>query len=225
MYLLCKHKKLRTLVSSLALQQVKEVDAITWDEIKIECKILTYISLTLTIFGLVMVAILHYRETKLCRGCMFCNTVKIVIFISDVQYYVPIKLCKTVGSIHLFKITGMLKSENIKLNCNYIWDTLEIDWKEVSMTFNGNKVNLPRFVTIKLRDKFKIRCIMKKEPLLFLVMLKQGITWFTVASKTKETVKDNIDTFPDGLCSNATVQFLLQGTPDANCQKTPLMWR
>ena len=75
---------------------------------------------------------------------MFSNTVKITIFISDVQYYVPIELCKTAGSTHLFKIIGMLKPENIKLNQNYIWDTLEIDWKKVSVTFNENKINLPR---------------------------------------------------------------------------------
>ena len=115
-YLLCKHKKLRTLVSSLTLQQVKKVCAVTQKKINTECKILTYISLTLTIFGLVMVAILHYKKSKLCRGCMFSNAVKIMIFISDGQYYVPIKLCKTAGSIHLYIITGMLKPENVKLN-------------------------------------------------------------------------------------------------------------
>ena len=27
------------------------------------------------------------------------------------------------------------KHENIKLNQNYIWDTLEIDWKEVQCDF------------------------------------------------------------------------------------------
>ena len=91
---------------------------------------------------------------------MFSNAVKIMIFISDVQYYVPIKLCQTAGSIHLFKITGMLKTENVKSNCNYIWDTLEIDWKEVKVTFNSNKVNLPRLVMIKFRDKFQIRHMM-----------------------------------------------------------------
>ena len=47
---------------------------------------------------------------------MFSNTMKIMIFISDVQYHVPIKLCKTAGSILLFKIIGTLKPENIKLN-------------------------------------------------------------------------------------------------------------
>ena len=62
-----------------------------------------------------MVPILHYRDSKLCRGCMFSNTVKIMIFISNVQYYVPIKLYKTAGSIHLFKITHTLKTENVKI--------------------------------------------------------------------------------------------------------------
>ena len=44
-------------------------------------------------------------------------------------------------------------------------------------------------VTIKLQDKIKIRCLMKKEPLLFHIMLKQGMfTWFTLAAGTQETV-------------------------------------
>ena len=51
----------------------------------------------------------------------------------------------------------MLKAENIKLNKNYIWDMLEIDWKEVTVTFNENEINLPRVVTIKLQDKIKVR--------------------------------------------------------------------
>ena len=38
---------------------------------------------------------------------MFSNAVKIIIFISDVQYYVPIKLMQNcMRSIHLFKIIG-----------------------------------------------------------------------------------------------------------------------
>ena len=80
-----------------------------------------------------------------------------MLFISDIQNCIPIKLCKAAGSIHLFKTIGMLKAENIKLNKNYICNTLEIDWKEVTVTFNKNKISLPRVVTIKLQDKTKIR--------------------------------------------------------------------
>ena len=73
-----------------------------------------------------------------------------MMFISDVQNYVPIKLCETAGSIHVFKIRGTLKPKNIKLNKNYLWDSMEIDWKEVTMTFNDTKIYLPKVVVIKL---------------------------------------------------------------------------
>ena len=111
-----------------------------------------------------------------------------MLFISDGQNYVQIKLCKTAGSIHLFKIKGTLKTENIKLNKNYLWDTLEIDWKEVTVTFNDNKISLPRIVVVRLSDKIKVRRLMNREPLLFHVMIKQGITWFTFETEISEIV-------------------------------------
>ena len=88
-YLLCKHKKLQKLIASLVLQQVKEVGTVTQKEINSEWKTLTYISLVLTILGLVMVAILHYRKSKLCRGYMFSNIVKIMIFIQMYNIMYP----------------------------------------------------------------------------------------------------------------------------------------
>ena len=92
-----------------------------------------------------------------CRGHKFSNIVKIVLFISDVQHYIPIKLCKTSGSLHLFKITGTLTSEDIKLNRNYFWDTLEINWDKIKLVFNSNEINLPKLVTIKIKDKIRVR--------------------------------------------------------------------
>ena len=97
-------------------------------------------------------------------------------------------MCKTAGSIHLFKIKGTLEAENIKLNKNYLWDTLEIDWEEVTVTFNDNKIDLPNIVVITLQDKIKVKRLMNRKPLLFHLMLKQGITWLTLAAETQETV-------------------------------------
>ena len=111
-----------------------------------------------------------------------------MLFISDVQNYVPIKLCKTAGSIHLFKIKGTLKSKNIKLNKSYLWDTLEIDWKEATVTFNDNKIELPRIVAIRIWDKIKVRRLMNRESLLSHVMIRQGITWFTLETELPEIV-------------------------------------
>ena len=106
----------------------------------------------------------HYskcQKLKLFRGHLFSNTVKIMLFISDVQNYVRVKLCRTAGSIHLFKITEKLIPEHVKFKKKILWDVIEIDWKEVNMTLNGNKINLPTSVIILLRDNFKIRCIIK----------------------------------------------------------------
>ena len=114
-----------------------------------ECKTLAYIGIILTILSLIIVTFLHYKKTRFCKGHNFTNVVKIM-FISDMQNYVPIKLCKTAGSMHLFKIRGTLKPKNVKVNKNYLWDTMEKDWKEVTMTFNDNKINLPKIVVIKL---------------------------------------------------------------------------
>ena len=59
------------------------------------------------------------------------------------NHYIPIKLCKTLGSPHLFKIMGTLNSEDIKLNKNYLWDTLEINWDKIKLSFNNNEIELP----------------------------------------------------------------------------------
>ena len=40
--------------------------------------------------------------------------------------------------------------DKVKIHKHYIWDSLEVDWKEVKVTFNGKVINLPKSITIKL---------------------------------------------------------------------------
>ena len=169
------------------MHKIKDLEASS-NETNSECKTSAYIGIILTILSLIIVTFLHYRKSRFCRGYKFSNAVKIMLFVSDVQNYVPIKLCKTAGSIHLFKIRDTLKPEDIKLNKTYLWDMMEMDWKEVTVTFNDNKIHLPRIVVIKLCDKIKIRRLMNREPILFHMMIKQGITLFTSATETPEIV-------------------------------------
>ena len=113
-----------------------------------ECRTLAHVGIILTVLSMIIVMFLHYRRSRLCRGYKFSNATKIMLFISGVQNYIPMKLRKTSGSIHLFKIKGTLKSEDIKLNKNYLWDTLEINWNKITITFNDNKIDLPKIVVI-----------------------------------------------------------------------------
>ena len=102
--------------------------------------------------SLIIFAILQVRRIKLGRGQLFPNVVKIMLFISDVQYYILVKLCKTAGSIHLFKVTGKITTDKVKLNKYYVWDVLEIDWSEVKITFNAKVINLPKSITVRTME-------------------------------------------------------------------------
>ena len=58
-YLLCKHKQIRILITSLVLHKIKEVSASSKDS---ECKTLAYIGIILTILSLIIVTFLYYRK-------------------------------------------------------------------------------------------------------------------------------------------------------------------
>ena len=86
------------------------------------------------------------------------------------MYKTMCQLNCVIGSIHLFKIIGSLKAEDIKLNKNYLFNSLEINWKEVTVTFNDNKIDLPKVAVIKLQEKIKVRRLINRKPLLFHLM-------------------------------------------------------
>ena len=118
-YLFCTHKHIRTLIASLILHKIKEKEANSNPEgTNHECGTLAYVGIILTVLSMIIVTFLYYRKSKLCRGYRFLNVIKIMLFISDVQNYVPIKLSKTSGSIHQFNIKGTLKSGDVQLNRN-----------------------------------------------------------------------------------------------------------
>ena len=112
---------------------------------------------------------------------------KIVLFISDIKHYIPIKLCKTSGSPHLFKIKGTLKPDDIRLNKNYLWDTLEINWDKIKLLHNSSEIELPQIIMIKMQDKIRVRRMLSKETQNFHLMIKQGIIWYNLETEM-ETV-------------------------------------
>ena len=101
-----------------------------------------------------------------------------MLFFSDIKQYLPVQLCRTTGSIHLFQIYGQLTPDQIALERKFLWDIVGIDWKEVFVTLNGIIIQLPILVKIRLRDKYRLRCIMRKRSLLLQVMLRQGMSWY-----------------------------------------------
>ena len=136
----------------------------------------------MTVLLIVYICFATQRHT-IFKQRLYSNTVTIMLFFSDVKQYIPLKLFKTAGSIHLFQIYGQLSSDQIVLEKNCLWDMVRINWKEVSMTLNGTIMQMPISVKVQLRDKYKLRTLMEKHSLLLHIMLRQGTSWYALDNK------------------------------------------
>ena len=58
--------------------------------------------LSLLLLGNMFFTIEKVYKMPIFRKFQYSNTIKVMIFISNIKSYVPIKLCKTSGSIHIF---------------------------------------------------------------------------------------------------------------------------
>ena len=186
-YMIYRQSKLKALVTNIAMQRIKAVEAADMSNILCTCKMQWYIlgTLTITTSGMLYLVTNKLRKSSFFKGHLFANNTKILLFISNTHSYVPIKLCRVAGSIHLFRIRGRLNPENVKLKKNWIWDVLEIDWSNVSITLNDNEIDLPSSIIIPFKERYRARRLLRKHLLLFYVMLKQGKTWFSLVPEPR----------------------------------------
>ena len=157
---------------------IKAVEATDMSDMFCTCKTQWYIMGMLIIITLGMLYLVTNKIRK--SRCLFSNNTKIFLFVSNTPSYIPIKLCRAAGSIHLFRIRGRLNPENVKLKKNWVWDVLEIDWSNVSITLNDNEIDLSSPVIIPFKEWYRARRLLRNHPLLFYIMLKLGKTWFSL---------------------------------------------
>ena len=121
-YIMYGQSKLKSLVANIVIQHLKGVEATNVSDMLCMCKTQWYIMgmLIITTLGMLYVVTNKIRESSFFKGCLFSNNTKILLFVSNTHSYIPIKLCRVAGSIHLFRIRGKLNSENVRLKKNWI---------------------------------------------------------------------------------------------------------
>ena len=174
---------MKALITGIAFQSIKQTEAIFGngnEQHYCTVRWYTIATLTLMITGLTIYVMATTQKCTIFKRRLYSNTVTVMLFFSVIKQYVPVKLCKTVGSIHLFQIYGQLTPDQITLERKYLWDIIRIDWRDAFVTLNGTVIQLPILVKIPLRDKYRLRCIMRKRSLLLHVMLRQRTSWYTL---------------------------------------------
>ena len=167
----------------IAFQPVKQTEAIFGigkEQQNCAVQWYTIAVLTLMIIGLIIYTFVTTKRCTIFRRMLSSNTVTVMLFFSDVKQYIPVKLCKTAGSIHLIQIYRQLTLDQVTLERKYLWDVIKIDWGEVFVTLNGAIIQLPKSVKIPLREKYQLRYLMRKRSLLLHVMLRQGTSWYAL---------------------------------------------
>ena len=176
-YIITGHSKLKTLVANMALQCIKTVEATALNPHYTICKIgRVRIFMILNLSIVTLMALAKLKKSKIFKSRPFSNTIKIKLFIVHNKCYIPLHLNKMAGSVHLFKMHGMLIKENLTLKKNWILDALEIDWTDVYVLQHNKEINLPVTVVIPIYYKLKIRQLLmssRRDSLYLYVMLKQ----------------------------------------------------
>ena len=176
-YIVTGHSKLKTLVANIALQHIKTVEAAALNPNHIICESgLVKILLVINLAILNIMAFAKLRKSRIFKGKLFSNTIKFKIFVADNHCYIPLHLNKLAGSVHLFKLHGILTKENLVLKKNWIWDVLEIDWTDMYLLQDHKEINLPVTVVIPMYYKYKLKQLLRKSrtnSLHLYLMLKQ----------------------------------------------------
>ena len=94
-------------------------------------KILLIINLTIV----TLMAFAKLRKGRIFKGKLFSNTIKVKLFVADIHCYIPLHLNKLAGSVHLFKLHGILSKENLVLK------------KKLDMGCFGNRSDRCVFIT------------------------------------------------------------------------------
>ena len=129
-------------------------------------------------------ALAKLRKSRIFKGRLFSNTIKIKLFVADNHCYISLHLNKSAGSVHLLKLHGILTKENLVLK-NWIWDVLEMDWTDIYILQDHKEINLPVTVVIPIYYKFKLRQLFRNsrtDPLHLCIMLKERKSWFNLES-------------------------------------------
>ena len=157
-HIVCKHVKLKTLLTGIAFQPIKQTEAAVASQIQQHCTAQWYVisALTLMIVLVITYICLTTQRCTIFKRRLYSNTITAITSSSTFQ-----SNCKSAASIHLFQIYGQLNSDQIVLEKKCLWDMIRIDWKEVFVTLNGTMIQMPKSVKVPLRDKHKLRTLME----------------------------------------------------------------
>ena len=174
-YIVTGQSKLKTLITTMAIQGVRAVKALNTDRQVQNCNsILIKVLMILNMIVVVSLLLRKLKKSVFFWGQPFSNMVKIKLFLADTKSYVSLNLNQSTRNAHLFKLIGELSSDKVTLKKNWIWDMLAINWGNTHIILDNKDIHLPTTLLVPLFHKLKVRNLFGKRDLMHVyIMLKQ----------------------------------------------------
>ena len=105
-HIICRHAKLKALLTGIAFQPVKQAEVVVSNQIKQHCTAQWYVIAALNMMTILLIIYIS-PTTQRCtifKRRLYSNTVTIMLFFSDVKQYIPVKLCKSACIAKITKI-------------------------------------------------------------------------------------------------------------------------
>ena len=85
--------------------------------------------LIINLIVVTIIAIAKLRKSRIFKGKLFSNNIKVNLFVADNHCYISLHLNKLAGSVHLFKLHGILTKDSLilrkKLDMGCLKDRLD----------------------------------------------------------------------------------------------------
>ena len=184
-----KHVKLAAVVGSMALHRMPHASAapimsdlsLDTQPKQVVCQSYT-MTLIITVISLIAVVVYILKiitALRFCKGYRYRHACTLYIFASRGDRYIPLKLITLTGHITNFTIDGKLTKEDITFISNW-WDTLQIDWSNVSVKYEDKELTMPTDLAISWSNKMSARYILLAPNPKLTFMIRQGNTWYNI---------------------------------------------
>ena len=185
-YACIKQGKLKTLVTAMALHKLPGADSLIPNEghAKYVC-LDPWVNALVTLASLGTIAtylIVRCRRRTLCKGLKYTTACHIYVFISSNDRYSPIKLRSATGLLYNFVTNQGVPMEAVELHKGCPWDNLSINWGKVTLANGDTQIRLPYNIQVPMKEKARLRSLMKSPDCTAHLMVLQGHTWYTVGT-------------------------------------------
>ena len=185
-YACIKQGKLKTLVTAMALYKLPGADSLIPNEghAKYVC-LDPWVNALVTLASLGTIAtylIVRCRRRTLCKGLEYTTACHIYVFISSNDRYSPIKLRSATGLLYNFVTNQGVPMEALELHKGCPWDNLSINWGKVTLANGDTQIRLPYNIQVPMKEKARLRSLMKSPDCTAHLMVLQGHTWYTVGT-------------------------------------------